>query len=150
MNGAVCCPGPSVNSSAATPRTPSPEVLPAHRPCAEKLPSLAGLSPGPAGYRRTSSPETSCSFTFVHRIRVVKTDGLWFWALCLCTLLAVGCKKKTDIGRPSGGAATDAPAKLRVAVIPKGTTHEFWKAVHAGAEKAAREVNVEVIWKGPL
>jgi ribose transport system substrate-binding protein len=80
----------------------------------------------------------------------VKTDGLWFWALCLCTLLAVGCKKKTDIGRPSGGAATDAPAKLRVAVIPKGTTHEFWKAVHAGAEKAAREVNVEVIWKGPL
>ncbi len=43
----------------------------------------------------------------------------------------------------------------RVAVIPKGTTHEFWKSIHAGAIKASRElkeegVNVKVIWKGPL
>jgi ribose transport system substrate-binding protein len=36
-------------------------------------------------------------------------------------------------------------------VIPKGTTHEFWKAVHAGALKAEKDLgNVEVIWKGPL
>ena len=80
----------------------------------------------------------------------MKTQGFWVWALCLCTLLSVSCKKKTEATTTSGGAAADAPAKLRVAVIPKGTTHEFWKAVHAGAEKAAREVNVEVIWKGPL
>ena len=39
---------------------------------------------------------------------------------------------------------------LKIAVIPKGTTHEFWKAVHAGAEKAGKEANVEIIWKGPL
>jgi ribose transport system substrate-binding protein len=39
---------------------------------------------------------------------------------------------------------------LRVAVIPKGTTHEFWKSVHAGAVKAGRELDVDVIWKGPL
>ena len=43
----------------------------------------------------------------------------------------------------------------RVAVIPKGTTHEFWKSIHAGAIKASLElkeegVNVKVIWKGPL
>jgi ribose transport system substrate-binding protein len=38
----------------------------------------------------------------------------------------------------------------RIAVIPKGTTHEFWKSVHAGAELAARDLGVEVIWKGPL
>ncbi|MHC4941933.1 MAG: ABC transporter substrate-binding protein [Planctomycetota bacterium] len=37
-----------------------------------------------------------------------------------------------------------------VAVIPKGTTHEFWKSVHAGAIKAAKLLDVEVIWKGPL
>lgn len=46
-------------------------------------------------------------------------------------------------------------ASYRVAVIPKGTTHEFWKSIHAGAIKASRElkeegVNVKVIWKGPL
>lgn len=43
----------------------------------------------------------------------------------------------------------------RIAVVPKGTTHEFWKAIHAGAVKAQRElasdgVNLEVIWKGPI
>jgi ribose transport system substrate-binding protein len=40
--------------------------------------------------------------------------------------------------------------KTRIAVIPKGTTHEFWKAVHAGAIKASREINVDIVWKGPL
>jgi ABC-type sugar transport system substrate-binding protein len=42
-------------------------------------------------------------------------------------------------------------AKYRIAVIPKGTTHEFWKSVHAGAAQAAKEDgNVEIFWKGPL
>ena len=44
---------------------------------------------------------------------------------------------------------------LSIAVIPKGTTHEFWKSIHAGALKAQRELTtsdlqVQVIWKGPL
>jgi ribose transport system substrate-binding protein len=52
--------------------------------------------------------------------------------------------------RPDSGAK-----KLTIAVIPKGTTHEFWKSIHAGAVKAAREsaqqgTNVDLIWKGPL
>jgi ribose transport system substrate-binding protein len=34
-------------------------------------------------------------------------------------------------------------------VIPKGTAHEFWKSIHAGASKAANERDVEIIWKGP-
>jgi ribose transport system substrate-binding protein len=41
--------------------------------------------------------------------------------------------------------------KWRVMVIPKGTTHEFWQTIHAGAVKAAGELgNVELIWQGPL
>lgn len=60
-------------------------------------------------------------------------------------LFAFGCGKT---GTPSG-------KKYTIAVIPKGTTHEFWKGIHAGADKAAREyaaqgINVEVIWKGPM
>jgi ribose transport system substrate-binding protein len=48
-----------------------------------------------------------------------------------------------------------AEQKLTIAVIPKGTSHEFWKSVNAGALKAERELkeqgnNVEIIWKGPL
>ncbi len=42
------------------------------------------------------------------------------------------------------------PAKTTIAVIPKGTTHEFWKSIHAGAVKAQRELDIEIIWKGPL
>ncbi len=48
-----------------------------------------------------------------------------------------------------GGARKDA-GKLRIAVIPKGTTHEFWRAVHAGAIKAGEELGVTIEWKGPL
>ncbi|MFO0548627.1 MAG: substrate-binding domain-containing protein [Polyangiaceae bacterium] len=39
--------------------------------------------------------------------------------------------------------------KTKIAVIPKGTTHEFWKTVHAGAVKASRELGVEIVFKGP-
>ncbi|MEP7051601.1 MAG: substrate-binding domain-containing protein [Pseudomonadota bacterium] len=74
---------------------------------------------------------------------------VWAWAFCACALLSVACKKKTDLAT-SAGAGSAKPAELRIAVIPKGTTHEFWKAVHAGAIKAARELKVEVVWKGPL
>ena len=43
----------------------------------------------------------------------------------------------------------------RIGMIPKGSTHEHWKRVHAGAEKAVREfaaagVAVDVIWKAPI
>lgn len=43
-----------------------------------------------------------------------------------------------------------ADKKYTIAVIPKGTTHEFWKSVHAGAMKASQETGAEIIWKGPL
>jgi len=47
-------------------------------------------------------------------------------------------------------SAAFADDKLSVAVIPKGTTHVFWKSVEAGAKKAGAELGVKVIWKGPL
>jgi ribose transport system substrate-binding protein len=52
-------------------------------------------------------------------------------------------------------AASAADKGYTIAVIPKGTTHEFWKSINAGAfkardELAAQGVKVDVIWKGPL
>jgi ribose transport system substrate-binding protein len=47
----------------------------------------------------------------------------------------------------TSGAETEIP--LEIAVIPKGTTHEFWKSIHAGAQQAASEYGVEILWKGP-
>lgn len=44
----------------------------------------------------------------------------------------------------------DGGESRRIAVIPKGTTHDFWNAVRAGAEAAAgAEEGVDVFWVGP-
>ena len=63
--------------------------------------------------------------------------------LCIgaLALLLCGCN------RDGSGKSNSS---IRIAVIPKGTTHEFWKSVEAGAKKAGEELKVEVIWKGPL
>lgn len=47
-----------------------------------------------------------------------------------------------------GGPAT--PERTTIAVIPKGTSHAFWQSVHAGARRAARELDVDIVWRGPL
>jgi ribose transport system substrate-binding protein len=49
----------------------------------------------------------------------------------------------------------DAAESYTIAVIPKATSHEFWKSIHAGAVKAQQELQdkgakVEIIWQGPL
>jgi len=47
------------------------------------------------------------------------------------------------------GPHTEA-LSFSVAVIPKGTTHVFWKSVERGARESGAELGVEVLWKGPL
>jgi ribose transport system substrate-binding protein len=54
-----------------------------------------------------------------------------------------------------GPALVFAADTTTIAVIPKATSHEFWKSIHAGAVMAQRELNaqgakVEIIWQGPL
>jgi ribose transport system substrate-binding protein len=56
---------------------------------------------------------------------------------------------------PFASVSAQQAKKLTIAVIPKGTTHEFWKSIHAGAIKSQQELEaagqpVELIWKGPL
>ncbi len=65
-------------------------------------------------------------------------------------LAFIGCKQKDQPKDQQNSAK-----KYQIAVIPKGTTHIFWKSIHAGALKAQEELkaaglDVEVIWKGPL
>jgi ribose transport system substrate-binding protein len=64
-------------------------------------------------------------------------------ALAIAVIAMAGCGKKAE------------DKTYSIAVIPKGTTHEFWKSIHAGAIKAAQEltakgVPVTVNWNGPL
>jgi len=62
------------------------------------------------------------------------------WGMAVLTCIC-GCSRKTE------EAST---GRLTIAVIPKGTTHEFWKSVHAGARQAAQELDVDIIWQGPM
>src|SRR5262245_15332459 len=54
------------------------------------------------------------------------------------------------IGLLTACSGTGRDSGITVAVIPKGTTHAFWQSIHAGAEKAAQELGVTVVWRGPL
>lgn len=67
-------------------------------------------------------------------------------AAALAIVAAAGC---------SGQQAPSESKALSIGVIPKGTTHEFWNAIHAGAVKAEQELkasglDVSITWKGPL
>jgi ribose transport system substrate-binding protein len=62
----------------------------------------------------------------------------WLVGWLSAVLVLGGCAPKADM------------AKIRIALIPKGTTHAFWQAIHAGALKAAKERgDVTILWKGP-
>ena len=67
--------------------------------------------------------------------------------------LLVGAAVLAAAAGCSGGKT--GTKSFSIGVIPKGTTHEFWKAIHAGAVRAERELNangtaVSITWKGPL
>jgi ribose transport system substrate-binding protein len=68
-----------------------------------------------------------------------------------------GCQPKAGPPGPSGLPPTgETPSPTgtggeghRIAVVPKGTTHTFWRTVQAGAKKAGGELNAEILWNGP-
>src|SRR5438128_1967813 len=65
--------------------------------------------------------------------------------ITVAAVIALACPAHRE---PAGKSFT-------IAVIPQGSTHEFWKSIHAGAVKAARDeasggIRVNIIWKGPM
>jgi ribose transport system substrate-binding protein len=57
-------------------------------------------------------------------------------------------------GLTLSGCGAQTTYKYRIAVIPKGLTHEFWQSIHRGADRAAADlkeqgVPVEILWDGP-
>jgi ribose transport system substrate-binding protein len=52
------------------------------------------------------------------------------------------------------GCGSRATYKYKIAVIPKGLTHEFWKSIERGARRAAADLGqegiaVQILWDGP-
>src|SRR5262249_31854394 len=75
----------------------------------------------------------------------------WVLTGTLTLLPTLSCKEQPKPAEADAGVSGAGAAKrFKIAVIPKGTTHEFWKSVHAGAAKASKELDVEIVWKGPL
>lgn len=89
---------------------------------------------------------------------------LYLSAACaLSVALLAGCVQETQT--PAGGntASGNGPEsasiptiktkgpdeKLTLALVPKGTTHQFWQTVKAGAEAAGKEFNAEILFNGP-
>jgi len=62
-------------------------------------------------------------------------------AILLLTLVLSACE--------CGGSDASSD-RLTIAVIPKGTTHVFWRAVHAGAQRSADTLDVDIVWQGPV
>ncbi len=53
-------------------------------------------------------------------------------------------------GGGTGKGSSGGGNGITIAVIPKGTSHVFWQSIHAGAQKAATDLGVSIIWRGPL
>jgi ribose transport system substrate-binding protein len=76
-------------------------------------------------------------------------------ALALVAAALVGCVQDTPQSGANAPANTPTAGKkgpndrLKIAVVPKGTTHEFWQTIKAGADAAGQELNVEILWNGP-
>jgi ribose transport system substrate-binding protein len=69
----------------------------------------------------------------------------------LALILGLSCL--AGCGGKSGGSSDAAHStrdKLLIAVVPKATSHEFWKSVHAGAVRGRQKADVDIIWKGPI
>ena len=64
--------------------------------------------------------------------------------LMLCGAFFGGCKKGSDSASSGGGTK-----QMVVAVMPKSKGNDYFKACRIGAEKAAKELNVTMIWDGP-
>jgi len=80
------------------------------------------------------------------KVRAIHREGIRMKESLIVRIVALA---GFSAGLCLGAFAADKPETV-IAVIPKGTTHEFWKSIHAGAVKAERELNVKTIWKGPL
>jgi ribose transport system substrate-binding protein len=86
----------------------------------------------------------------------VRNRDASFMLLAAIVILTAGCRKPADTtqpppgavpaSRPGGGAVAK---RYRIAVVPKGTAHVFWRSVEKGARDAGDKLGAEILWNGP-
>lgn len=60
-------------------------------------------------------------------------------ALLMCSVALLACKKTGD----------DTDGKMYIPVMAKGFQHQYWQAVKAGADQAAKDLDVDIYFDGP-
>lgn len=73
-------------------------------------------------------------------------------ALTLSAALLAACGSGTPASTtasPASNTSSTGSAKAYIPVISKGFQHQFWQAVKQGAEKAAKEFDVQITFEGP-
>ncbi|MFD0716620.1 ABC transporter substrate-binding protein [Paenibacillus sp. GCM10027626] len=69
-------------------------------------------------------------------------------ALTLFAALFTGCGSSSEGSGGGNGAGGDS-GKMYIPIVSKGFQHQFWQAVKQGAEKAAKELDVQITFEGP-
>ena len=69
-------------------------------------------------------------------------------SLLIVAALLMGCGDAASTATPAAQSAAPG-GQLYIPVISKGFQHQFWQAVKAGAEKAAKDLNVSITFEGP-
>ncbi len=72
----------------------------------------------------------------------MKKNAVWIILFVVVVAVFVGI----GLYRKGGSGAADT---RRIGVIPKETASQYWKGVRNGAEQAAKEENVTILWNGP-
>jgi len=68
-----------------------------------------------------------------------RTRGLFRSIAAAAAAAMTSCGESPSGASDARGSDAASATPLRIAVVPKGTTHDFWKSIHAGAVKAQRE-----------
>jgi len=85
-------------------------------------------------------------------------NAVWIVLLVVVVAVLVGIAvlrkggSGTQVAPQAGQNATTQTAGTptrRIGVIPKETASQYWKGVRNGAEQAAKEENVTILWNGP-
>jgi ABC-type sugar transport system substrate-binding protein len=110
--------------------------------------AVAEIQETNANRRLSNTHHTLSSLLRLLRPRL---QGFATFVLAFITILT-GCSKPDDAAAspPSGRAATPAPTKkLTIAFLPKSKGNAYFISCKKGAERAARELGIDLLFDGP-
>jgi len=122
--------------------------------CVDRFMFVAPLSGGKA-VRSGITPEGGATNDSLEELEVKNSQVAILSAVILAAALIVAGSnwmlvRSLKEGSNNGAAAASAPAKrLTVAMMPKAKGDPYFVSCRKGAEEAARELGVDLIWDGP-